>query len=207
MDCRICFQPGGELLSPCQCRGTAEFIHRHCLRQYIHHYPDRICRTCLVPFRVKREDNHRDMLSLAGVSLTCLLFSSSDPMLIKLLLLFLLLATLVVYQVNYLYDDTTWVVSIILCVLFLQQVRVDIGIIWIGILSFSAVCYSLAQYIPEEYLLRVAATLLVYAYILMLTIAVFTAIDRFAFTVYGIVLFMTWYATLRGHNPLRLILH
>ena len=31
--CRVCFDCDGELVSPCQCRGSQEYIHLHCLRQ------------------------------------------------------------------------------------------------------------------------------------------------------------------------------
>ena len=46
--CRICF--GSEraytFISPCACRGSSAYIHLACLEDYIHHYPDRICRVC-----------------------------------------------------------------------------------------------------------------------------------------------------------------
>lgn len=48
MQCRICLgdeQPEAMLV-PCRCRGTAAYVHDHCLRTYFTYYPDRICRVC-----------------------------------------------------------------------------------------------------------------------------------------------------------------
>jgi hypothetical protein len=46
MQCRICFEEGGRLVSPCSCRGSSAYIHPHCLERYVLHYPDRVCRVC-----------------------------------------------------------------------------------------------------------------------------------------------------------------
>ena len=32
--CRICFEPEGELISPCNCIGTLKYIHRECLQKW-----------------------------------------------------------------------------------------------------------------------------------------------------------------------------
>mmetsp|Transcript_27740 Transcript_27740/g.38596 ORF Transcript_27740/g.38596 Transcript_27740/m.38596 type:complete len:323 (-) Transcript_27740:72-1040(-) len=32
--CRICFEPGPDLISPCRCRGSSAFIHRDCLNEW-----------------------------------------------------------------------------------------------------------------------------------------------------------------------------
>lgn len=46
--CRICFgdEHAQSLVTPCACRGSSAYIHLSCLEEYIHHYPDRICRVC-----------------------------------------------------------------------------------------------------------------------------------------------------------------
>ncbi|XP_022682913.1 E3 ubiquitin-protein ligase MARCH2-like [Setaria italica] len=29
--CRTCHEPGDEIISPCRCKGTQQFVHRSCL--------------------------------------------------------------------------------------------------------------------------------------------------------------------------------
>ena len=61
--CRFCFSSEGELLSPCMCKGSQEWLHLECLRQWQKSillsqptHPkyqtdiDRICNVCLEPF-------------------------------------------------------------------------------------------------------------------------------------------------------------
>jgi len=32
--CRVCLETGGDLIAPCQCRGTSKWIHRECLNRW-----------------------------------------------------------------------------------------------------------------------------------------------------------------------------
>jgi len=32
--CRVCLEPGGDLIAPCQCSGTSKWIHRDCLNRW-----------------------------------------------------------------------------------------------------------------------------------------------------------------------------
>ena len=33
-ECRVCFESGGDIIAPCQCRGTSQWIHRDCLNRW-----------------------------------------------------------------------------------------------------------------------------------------------------------------------------
>jgi len=47
--CRICYDPGSEdnpLQSPCECKGTVEFIHRKCLGTWIRISSEQRCSLC-----------------------------------------------------------------------------------------------------------------------------------------------------------------
>ncbi len=35
MECRVCRDVGGELLSPCDCAGSMRYIHKECLKQWV----------------------------------------------------------------------------------------------------------------------------------------------------------------------------
>ena len=61
--CRFCFAADGELISPCSCRGSSEWLHLECLRRWqtevvltqpthprFHTTIDTVCAVCLEPF-------------------------------------------------------------------------------------------------------------------------------------------------------------
>jgi septal ring factor EnvC (AmiA/AmiB activator) len=51
MSCRICFDDGGKLCSPCNCKGSMELVHRGCLA------PGEIsCKICLTPYKLETPD-------------------------------------------------------------------------------------------------------------------------------------------------------
>lgn len=97
--CRFCFNSGGELLSPCMCKGTNEWVHLECLRTWqkqvlldqpthpkYHTKIDQVCNVCLEPFTGIGEapDRHEMMVSYTGAELAAmvtpgnLLVSSRD---------------------------------------------------------------------------------------------------------------------------------
>ena len=79
--CRFCFSSEGELISPCMCRGSNEWVHLECLRQWQKNvlltqstHPkyqtsiDRICNVCLEPFTGKGIplSRHEQIMSYLG---------------------------------------------------------------------------------------------------------------------------------------------
>ena len=34
MACRICLEEGGDLISPCACKGTTGYVHSECLEKW-----------------------------------------------------------------------------------------------------------------------------------------------------------------------------
>lgn len=57
------------MISPCNCQGSSAFIHEECLEEYLNHYPDGICRVCLVKMRVQ-------IVPEVGTALATLLLSA-----------------------------------------------------------------------------------------------------------------------------------
>ena len=58
--CRFCLETGESaadpLLTPCECKGSVEFVHRNCLRRWASLEPStngRICTLCRSPFRIE----------------------------------------------------------------------------------------------------------------------------------------------------------
>jgi hypothetical protein len=55
MQCRICLETDdiNDMISPCGCRGSALYIHRDCLDDYIRYYPSRRCSVCNQSFYIR----------------------------------------------------------------------------------------------------------------------------------------------------------
>ena len=79
--CRYCLSSDGELISPCMCRGSNEWVHLKCLQQWQKNimltqstHPkyqtsiDRICNVCLEPFTGKGipKSRHEQIMSYIG---------------------------------------------------------------------------------------------------------------------------------------------
>jgi putative AlgH/UPF0301 family transcriptional regulator len=86
--CRFCFSSEGELISPCLCRGSNEWVHLKCLqawqKQVLLDQPthpkyqssiDRICNVCLEPFTGKGipPSRHEQILSFTGAEIPALI--------------------------------------------------------------------------------------------------------------------------------------
>jgi len=203
MQCRICLEDDTpmNLLSPCRCRGTASYIHRACLDQYIQYYPDRICRVCRHPF--DRYDSTREFAIcwLMIVMMSLFLFVSSARLLVKLALFGgFSLASLYFLRRN-LWATTPIVFLGVLILLFLPGSNSSAVYMFLTAIGAVALVYTLARQIPMIIVLRVVVTLMVGAYVGFLTILTYTILDTPAFTVYISVLYLFWFAWVHD-NPI-----
>mmetsp|Transcript_8363 Transcript_8363/g.25134 ORF Transcript_8363/g.25134 Transcript_8363/m.25134 type:complete len:164 (+) Transcript_8363:107-598(+) len=53
--CRICHERSTNLIRPCNCRGTVEYVHASCIQTWLNHRrPDEMrCELCGYPFRLR----------------------------------------------------------------------------------------------------------------------------------------------------------
>jgi hypothetical protein len=82
--CRICFSNENpeSLVSPCVCTGSSAFIHEECLDRYLEHFPDGICRVCLVKMRV--QVNPEIGTALAAFMLSAIIINNAAiPLVVK----------------------------------------------------------------------------------------------------------------------------
>jgi len=54
MSCRICLESSGHMISPCGCKGSAAFVHPHCIREWVTMQDIDQCEICHQDF-YKRE--------------------------------------------------------------------------------------------------------------------------------------------------------
>ena len=205
MQCRICFEEGDALtlLTPCQCRGTASYIHRTCLDQYIRYYPDRICRVCRDHFPRYVSTYELRIGALAVGALITLLLISSARLLVK-VALFASLSALSFYFVRRnLFTTTPLVFLSILALLFLPGGNPSAVYLWFIILGGIAFVYTLGQHLPAMLLLRILVTAMTAAYTGFFVVLAYVTLDPSAFVVFLSVLYLSWYAWLHD-TPLRL---
>ena len=57
-ECRLCFEGGGDLIAPCNCRGTSQWVHRSCLNRWrsMNHNPIAFthCTECQFEYKLER---------------------------------------------------------------------------------------------------------------------------------------------------------
>lgn len=202
--CRICFEEGTDLLSPCGCRGTAAYIHPACLDQYIQYYPDRVCRVCNVPFDFFRTS--REVVYLVGIlgMVVILLWLSRVDFLVKLTLFSVATLFAAFFFHQQLLTPTTLTFLGILVFLFFPGGHVSAVYTWLAVLGLIAFCYTVVLCVPMSYILMIVVAMFVFAYMAMLTFAAYANLDTSAFSVYISILFLAWYGWIRSHPRLRL---
>lgn len=61
--CRICFEEDGDLISPCNCSGSIEYMHPMCLKKWIKSSNSNKCEICNTvydpPYDVPRPDGEQ----------------------------------------------------------------------------------------------------------------------------------------------------
>uniref|UniRef100_A0A7S4K280 UBC core domain-containing protein n=1 Tax=Odontella aurita TaxID=265563 RepID=A0A7S4K280_9STRA len=80
--CRYCRVPGGELVSPCDCKGSNEWVHLECLAKWQYQailsqntHPkyqtglEKICNVCQREFRIKQYEREKLMISFTGAEM------------------------------------------------------------------------------------------------------------------------------------------
>ena len=85
--CRFCFSSEGELISPCMCKGSNEWVHLACLRKWQENvvlsqptHPkyqtniDQVCNVCLEPFTGigQAPSRHEQIMSYTGAEVAAL---------------------------------------------------------------------------------------------------------------------------------------
>lgn len=199
--CRICLDTDNPFLmtAPCNCRGSAEFIHRTCLEEYIRHFPDGVCRVCQTSMAFM--DGYEIFSQIVTYCwLTGLLIMSQIPVHTKLVYLTMTLALLTFMGVRKMFSYAVIFIifglSAIMSVAYTSDAVKLVGIV--GVLMAIA---TIGYYIPPQYVFLLAAIILsaIYATLLMLFIATHTDPYMTGFFV-GFV-GLCWYTCVRLRQP------
>jgi hypothetical protein len=190
MSCRICLsdETPETFVSPCQCIGTAAFIHQECLNTYFTYYPDRICRVCMT----QMECIYDPVLSyivfgMLGVTIT---YSGIDVFL-KLGILSVLLSVFVYYTKKHLFNDTVVAFLIAIYLTFVTGGHPDA--VFIFLFTMYMVSLSVTFLVTRQLALFVFFA----PPLLALAIRILLELDGLATSVYVSLLFLIWYASIR----------
>lgn len=201
MQCRICFEEGGDLLIPCRCRGTSAHIHRTCLLEYIRHYPDRICRVCQCPMMPITDPRDFVLMVFIVFLMGVLLLLSHIRLIAKIALLAVSWLSMAYYLKQGIFPSANRMVLTCLAILFLPGGSMEATYIFLGILGGIGTLYTLVRYIPSALLLGILVLAIVAVYLGFLTFILYHTLDSYGFTVYLAAVYLLWAAILQERPP------
>lgn len=208
--CRICLDTDRveDMVSPCQCRGTARYIHRQCLDRYIDHYPDGVCRVCLTPFVYSSPKRVWSGIT-TGIMLLVMVATSVAPIGFKIIYLGVVIAVLFLYIVRNLFTPFIALVVGVVYILLGFGMNAEVNL-W-TIIAVAAMCmiYTMFRYIPQPYILLMLAIVILTLYAVALLIFVLQAlgnVDPVFTALFTSLLFLVWCGILHIRPPMRLAL-
>jgi hypothetical protein len=125
------------------------------------------------------------------------------PFGVKTLLGLFLLFITTFFVRNNLFNQTVAIGTLMVYVTFVHGGHPEAVISVLCILSGVAAVTTLTLYIPLLYVVTVAFTLTVFAYLLAMCIAFASGADSYALTVFMCLTYMGWYGWIRTHPPPR----
>lgn len=208
MICRICLDDGtaATMTDPCQCTGTSRYIHRDCLDRYFTYYPDRMCRVCRSEMigPATRQDNVLACIVL--VALAIALTGSAVSFAAKGVLGIALLAVTALFVRNNLFDQTVAIGTMIVYVAFVNGGHPQAIAMMLSTLILVGALVTLFMYVPGIYVAMVSVIMIVFTYLLMMTLSFANLADSYALALFVSLLYMGWYAWIRLHPPMRLLI-
>lgn len=200
--CRICLDINDprSMLAPCNCRGTSEFIHRSCLKEYIRHFPDGVCRVCRKRMIVINEYEIALQIVLF-FWLSLLICFANIPFHTKLFYTAMLM-------VMFFYTTTKQVIDLFM---FLIIFGVSYGMVviqpedrvkFIIVVSAVSTLVTIFLYIPPQYILLLAVIGMCALYGVILTIFLATTTDSFMTSYFIGFLAILWNVFIHARPPL-----
>lgn len=169
--CRICLDTNdsNEMISPCLCRGTAKFIHKTCLEEYLRHFPDGVCTVCkanMTPINIFQWLFYMWFLFLIYVSIVPLQTKAIYIAITTLMFLYMPMRNMAQY----------WMLAISLPFVLVDNAYTIQLTLLIGVIT---IFVTIHQYIPIEHLLILISICLISAYVTILALYVATTTDKY----------------------------
>ena len=200
--CRICLDTDNPhlMIAPCQCIGSAEFIHKACLEEYIRHFPDSVCRVCRTNMVFV---DHYQLITqfVLYCWLMGLLFLSQISIHTKLVYLFMTLALMTFMNVRKMFSYILVFLIFGTCLLMNVVYTKDIQKFSLVIGTITTLA-TISYYIPPQHVFMLFIIVMsgLYATLLVTFIATHTDPQMSAFFIGFIGL--CWYTCVRLRQPL-----
>lgn len=210
MQCRYCFgdEDVEQMVAPCLCQGTSQFVHESCLQRYFTYYPDRVCRVCNA--RMEYVSTTDRLLPCLFIPLlTSLVMASSVSPAAKVMLLFGGLGLSAVFAIHPIFHKDLAVGSIVMgSLLMLSRSDLRLTLWLLGGFSIIAWFRTILRYIPVQVFLVFMTCTLVVLYITLFAMAVIHHLDALGTALFVVQVFLYWQSVLRlrpalGRNPIR----
>ncbi len=204
MQCRICLDTDRpeEMLTPCACRGSAMYIHRECLDEYIQYYPNRKCTVCQTPFDY-RPSHEKLIISCFFVFLFLALYLSAVSLLVK-FYLFTMVTSILLITAYYdcLNADITMsaLAACVVCSLApTHQTLIGACLVFTLIGSL----HTISRFVPIQYVCFILGILAIAGYVMLFIVSLIGLLDAPATAIVFTSMYLTWLLWVRTHPPLR----
>ena len=204
MQCRICLDTDrpDEMLTPCACRGSAMYIHRQCLEEYIQYYPNRKCTVCQTPFEY-RPSHEKLIIACFFVFLFLALYSTSVSFLVKFYLFTMvtsILAVTVYYDcLNADITMTALATCVVCSVAPTHQTLIGACIFF----TLIATLHTVSRFVPIKYICFILGILAIAVYVMLFMVSLIGLLDAPATAIVFTSMYLTWLLWVRTHPPLR----
>ena len=194
MQCRICLgeESPETLVRPCRCSGTIAYVHRACLDTSYLYSPDRICRVCRTPFDAPGPWLPRALfwIMLGGLGVVAVVMPERLLLRVASLASLGLLAR--IYGRLHLTTVLHPIVVLGLGVLVYSIDTAATALAVFGSLGGILTVYTLCTRIDPMLVLVGVMILFVFAYLILLTTAMFLSVGPAGFALYLSVLYLSW---------------
>jgi hypothetical protein len=196
------------MVSPCQCRGTSQYSHEHCLQRYFTYYPDRVCRVCST--RMEYVSTFERVLPCLFVPLLAgfIMTSSSTPA-AKFMLMMGLLGLSCLFVMHVVFTKGVAVASLLIGSLILCIHRDTQVTFWtVGMFGLLALVQTLLHFLDPALLLVMMTCIFTVGYMTFFVMAMIFHLDTVAMSILAVEVFLVWYSFLKlrpapGRNRIR----
>ena len=204
MQCRICLDTDrpDEMLTPCACRGSAMYIHRDCLEEYIQYYPNRKCTVCQTPLQY-RPPHEKLIIGCFFVFLFLALYMSTVSFLVK-FYLFTMVASILTITVYYdcLNTDIT-MTALAACTVCSLAPTHHILIGACLLFTLIGAVHTISRFVPIQYICFILGILVIAGYVMLFIVSLIGLLDAPATAIVFTSMYLTWLLWVRTHPPLR----
>lgn len=198
--CRICFEEDGDMIIPCNCRGTSAYIHVNCYYNYIRHYPDRMCRVCH-QYMDYESPIERYLFIIFLTILGTLWFLTEAPIVIKILMLMAMTIVVAGYRFQPILNPSI----VLLMTGFIYMLSMHMryqkeSITFVIIISSICTFFTIFKYIDPNVLLFITIIVIAGLYVSLMAVATMAYLDVYGYTLITTLMFLLWNAWVQIRN-------